>query len=62
MVSAWASYTPTFVDVGILLGTMCFFSLLFLTFLRFVPVVAVSEVKELRHELSHARRGGGRHG
>jgi molybdopterin-containing oxidoreductase family membrane subunit len=53
MVSAWAGYTPTFVDLGILFGTICFFSLLFLTFLRLVPFVAVSETKELRHELSH---------
>ena len=29
------------------------FSTLFLLFLKFVPAVAVTEVKELRHELAH---------
>jgi Ni/Fe-hydrogenase subunit HybB-like protein len=53
MVSKWESYSPTWVDLGILGGTICFFLLLFLTFLRFVPFVSASEVKELRHELAH---------
>jgi molybdopterin-containing oxidoreductase family membrane subunit len=51
MVSKWEAYRPSWVDLGILGGTMCFFLLLFLLFLRFVPFVSASEVKELRHEL-----------
>jgi Ni/Fe-hydrogenase subunit HybB-like protein len=50
--SAWADYTPTWVDWGIFVGSMGLFSTLFLLFLRFVPAVAVSELKELRHTLS----------
>ena len=50
-VSKWESYTPTWVDIGLLGGTLCFFALLFLLFLRFLPFVSASEVKELRHEL-----------
>jgi molybdopterin-containing oxidoreductase family membrane subunit len=57
IVSKWESYTPTWVDLGILGGTICFFLLLFLVFLRFVPFVSSSEVKELRHELAHAGHG-----
>jgi Ni/Fe-hydrogenase subunit HybB-like protein len=57
MVSQWATYSPTWVDVSILLGTMCFFSFLFLCFLRWVPFSALSELKELRHELSHETGG-----
>jgi Ni/Fe-hydrogenase subunit HybB-like protein len=53
MVSKWESYSPTWVDLGIFGGTLCFFMLLFLTFLRFIPFVSASEVKELRHELDH---------
>jgi Ni/Fe-hydrogenase subunit HybB-like protein len=49
--SAFADYSPTWVDLGILGGTFCFFALLFLAFLRFVPFIAVNEIKELRHEL-----------
>jgi molybdopterin-containing oxidoreductase family membrane subunit len=51
--SLWRAYAPTWVDLGLLAGTIGFFSLLFLLFLRFVPFVAVSEVKELGHELAH---------
>jgi Ni/Fe-hydrogenase subunit HybB-like protein len=59
MVSKWEDYAPTWVDLGILAGTLCFFLFLFLLFLRFVPFVSASEVKELRHELSeHAAPGG----
>ena len=52
--SAWAHYSPTWVDLSLLGGTMCFFGLLFLLFLKFLPAVAVSEVKELRHEIHKA--------
>jgi molybdopterin-containing oxidoreductase family membrane subunit len=51
--AVWAAYTPTWVDLGILLGTMSFFLLLFLLFLRFVPFIPVSEMKEMRHDLEH---------
>jgi Ni/Fe-hydrogenase subunit HybB-like protein len=51
--SSWRVFTPTWVDIGIFIGTMCFFSFLFLLFMRFLPFVALSEVKELRHEIAH---------
>jgi molybdopterin-containing oxidoreductase family membrane subunit len=51
--SSWAMYYPTWVDWSIYGGTICFFGLLFLLFLRFVPSVSASEVKELRRELDH---------
>jgi molybdopterin-containing oxidoreductase family membrane subunit len=53
MVTKWANYHPTWVDLTILAGTMCFFLFLFLTFLRFVPFISSTELKELRHELAH---------
>ena len=49
--SAWAIYKPTWVDLTLLFGTICFFGTLFLLFLKFIPAVGVQEVKELRHEL-----------
>jgi Ni/Fe-hydrogenase subunit HybB-like protein len=69
MVTKWANYHPTWVDLTILGGTMCFFLFLFLTFLRLVPFISSTELKELRHELAHEAehepepaRGGLSHG
>jgi molybdopterin-containing oxidoreductase family membrane subunit len=49
------------VDGSIFFGTISFFLLLFLLFLRFVPSVAISEVKELNHEMAHERAHAGEH-
>jgi Ni/Fe-hydrogenase subunit HybB-like protein len=51
--SKWENYSPTWVDISLFIGTIGLFSTLFLLFLKFVPAVAVTEVKELRHELAH---------
>ena len=56
--SSWALYGPTWVDWSLLLGTMGFFATAFLLFLKFVPAVALSEVKELNHELQHGGHPG----
>ncbi len=48
----WRSYSPTWVDWGIFAGTIGFFLLLFFTFLRVLPFIPLSEVKELKHELT----------
>jgi molybdopterin-containing oxidoreductase family membrane subunit len=50
--SSWSTYTPTWVDWGILSGTVGFFALLFLCFLKWVPFIPVAELTELKHELS----------
>jgi molybdopterin-containing oxidoreductase family membrane subunit len=51
--SSWSTYSPTWVDLGILSGTICFFLFLFLLFLRFVPFIPCSEMKEMKHEMIH---------
>jgi Ni/Fe-hydrogenase subunit HybB-like protein len=43
--SAWSYYSPTRWDVGLFVGTIGMFLMFFLLFFRFVPVVAMSEVK-----------------
>ncbi len=53
MPSNWAMYYPTWVDWTLFLGTIGLFSTLFLLFLKFLPAVALAEVKELRHEMEH---------
>ena len=55
LVSSWHGYGPTWVDWGLLAGSVGFFGLLFLLFVRFVPSVALSEVKALAMELTAGR-------
>jgi molybdopterin-containing oxidoreductase family membrane subunit len=45
--SSWAMFSPTFVDVGIYLGTIGFFFVLFLLYARTFPVIAQAEVKTI---------------
>jgi molybdopterin-containing oxidoreductase family membrane subunit len=49
--SSWSSYAPTIVDIGLYLGSLGVFGTLFMLFLRFLPAVAVTEVKELHHDM-----------
>ena len=49
--SSWHFYAPTWVDWGLLLGSLGFFFLLFFLFLRFVPFIPIHEVKHLAHGL-----------
>jgi molybdopterin-containing oxidoreductase family membrane subunit len=43
--SSWGYFTPTLVDLGILLGSFGLFFTLVLLFARTLPVVSMSEVK-----------------
>jgi molybdopterin-containing oxidoreductase family membrane subunit len=49
--SSWVSYSPTAVDIGIYVGTFGIFAAGMLLFIRYIPIIAISEVKSL------ARRG-----
>ncbi|HEX3595623.1 MAG TPA: NrfD/PsrC family molybdoenzyme membrane anchor subunit [Polyangiaceae bacterium] len=51
--SSWRIYVPSLIDGTILFGTMCFFLLLFLLMVRFVPFLPIAEQKEF---LNDARR------
>jgi Ni/Fe-hydrogenase subunit HybB-like protein len=46
MPSAWHGFSMTFWDWAILLGTLGFFFMMMLIFVRFVPAIAIFEVKE----------------
>lgn len=50
MPSSWDYYSPTFVDVLTFVGTFGLFFTLFLLFLRWVPMVAIAEVKGVMPE------------
>jgi len=43
----WTAYMPTWVDFGILLGSFGWFFMWFLLFIRQLPVLALSEIKEI---------------
>ena len=45
--SAWTMFSPTFVDIGIFLGTIGFFFTLFLLYSRTFPVIAQAELKSI---------------
>ncbi len=55
----WSTYVPTFVDYSILLGSFGWFFMWFLLFIRQLPVLAISEIKEIvPPRMKHAGSGG----
>ncbi len=45
--SSWTGFAPTFIDVGIFIGTIGFFFVLFLLYARSFPIVAQAELKTI---------------
>jgi molybdopterin-containing oxidoreductase family membrane subunit len=45
--SSWTTYSPTWVEIGIYIGTIGIFTIGVLLFFRFVPMIAISEVKSV---------------
>ena len=45
--SSWTMFQPTFVDIGIFIGTIGFFFVLFLLYARTFPVISQAEVKAI---------------
>ena len=60
--SSWDYYSPTFVDIGIFVGSFGLFFTLFLLFLRFIPMIAISEVKGILPEADPHHYNGNGHG
>jgi len=50
MPSAWGMYYPTFWDYTIFFGTIAFFFACFLAFAKLLPVISISEMRELVHQ------------
>ncbi len=48
--ATWATYTPTITEISIFIGTIGLFLLGVLMFFRFVPTIAISEVKGVLKE------------
>lgn len=45
--SSWTMYSPTYIEVGIFVGTIGLFFTLFLIFARVFPVIALAELKSI---------------
>ncbi len=45
--SSWTMFSPSFIDIGIYLGTIGFFFVLFLLYARTFPVIAQAELKTI---------------
>jgi molybdopterin-containing oxidoreductase family membrane subunit len=43
--SSWGYFTPTPIDIAMLAASFCLFLTLFLLFCKYLPIVAISEVK-----------------
>ncbi len=47
---AWGRYAPTWVEFGIMLGSFCLFFFLFIVFVKHMPSVSMTEMKEMLQE------------
>jgi len=54
--SAWGMFYPTLIDIGVLVGSFGLFFTCFLLFIRFLPMIAIWEVKGVAHFDRPARR------
>jgi len=45
--SNWVSYSPTVIDIGVFVGTIGLFAMGVLLFMRYIPMMAISELKVL---------------
>ncbi len=60
--SSWAHYTPTWIELGTLLGSFGLFFTAFLLFCRILPMISIGEVKAvLAHDQAHGHRAARRH-
>jgi len=53
--SSWASYSPTSIEIATLIGSFGLFFTCFLLFCRFVPVIAIAEIKGVLHPVRHEK-------
>jgi molybdopterin-containing oxidoreductase family membrane subunit len=53
--SSWAKYSPSYVEVGEFLGTIGLFSVGILLFFRYIPMMAISELKGVLRDSEYKR-------
>jgi len=47
---AWGLYSPSLIEFGIMIGAFCLFFFLFVLFVKHMPSVSMTEMKETLHE------------
>jgi hypothetical protein len=47
--SNWVEYHPTYVEIGVYVGTIGLFLAGILLFFRYIPIMAISELKSVVH-------------
>jgi len=57
MPSAWGRYSATVWDYATFVGTLGLFTMLMFLFVRGLPAIAISEMRELVHQESHGSEG-----
>ena len=60
--SSWAMYVPTWVEFGMFIGTIGFFFMLFFLFAKFLPVIAIAEVKMINKKTKAGKPKGAYYG
>ncbi len=55
--ASWGYFRPTWVDICTFAGTLGLFLTLFLLFLRFLPMIAMSEIKGVLHQQNQQAKG-----
>ncbi|HAY13518.1 MAG TPA: polysulfide reductase NrfD [Fimbriimonadaceae bacterium] len=60
--SSYGYYTPTGWDFAMFFGSMGLFVFLLLLFIRFLPMINIFEIKELKHQLDHEAHAENGHG
>ncbi|MBK7223667.1 MAG: polysulfide reductase NrfD [Saprospiraceae bacterium] len=59
--SSWSYYSPTWVEIGIFLGSLGLFFTCYLIFSRVAPVVAVAEIKSILKTSGNQYKGAAHH-
>jgi len=60
--SSWGTYLPSWTDWGLFVGFAGFFFVFFLLFVRFLPTIAMGEVKSVMDQPVADSKGGASHG
>ena len=47
--SNWVDYSPTYIEIGVYVGTLGLFATGVLLFFRYIPMIAISEIKSVLH-------------
>ncbi len=61
LTSAWGQYVPFTADWTMFIGSIGFFLMMMFLFARFIPMLAMAELKDLWHRLYHGGHGGNGH-